>query len=280
MQGTLMLRFTTLASGVPYLVTAMSRANAGPKSQFHGHDFHELTLITKGSARHDWQTGYQQAIAGDLVCVRSRDFHRWTDASDDFAALTLALPTSTWRRFCESSGTAGLAREWEDATEPPHWCAPDPAQIESAMLEAMGALLEGDGVLSLNMLLLIVVKQAQEHAEREGVPEWLIRALGALSADDESLAAGLDRLLEAAGVSLPHLCRVVKRCYGISPTQLINRLRANRAATLLLTTDLSSDALAQLLGLTSRTYLHRVFRETMGKGPEAYRSHFKSVLNP
>lgn len=87
----------------------------------------------------------------------------------------------------------------------------------------------------------------------------------------------LDRLAERAGLSIRTLARRFTEQLGVSPGQWLLRQRLEAARVLLEQTDLSVEAIATRVGLTSAVNLRRRFRAHLGTTPGAYRRTFSQT---
>jgi AraC-like DNA-binding protein len=89
-------------------------------------------------------------------------------------------------------------------------------------------------------------------------------------------------LAAAAGMSTDRLERAMRARLAISPKQYIVRLRAERAATLLVTTGRAIADIAAECGYYDQSQLTRQFHRVIGVTPAAYRSHGRPgpVANP
>jgi AraC-like DNA-binding protein len=79
-------------------------------------------------------------------------------------------------------------------------------------------------------------------------------------------------LADAAGMSTDRLERAMRRVLGVSPKQYVLRLRAERAADLLATTDLPIVRIAADCGYYDQSQLTRQFRDHVGMAPSDYRA--------
>jgi AraC-like DNA-binding protein len=89
-------------------------------------------------------------------------------------------------------------------------------------------------------------------------------------------------LAGAAGMSTDRLERAMRTTLAISPKQYIVRLRAERVATLLVTTARSIADIAAECGYYDQSQLTRQFRRVIGVTPASYRSEGRpgAVTNP
>lgn len=75
----------------------------------------------------------------------------------------------------------------------------------------------------------------------------------------------------AAGRSPEHVCRQARRHLGLTPTQYVNRIRIQHAATLLAGTGRRLPDVASECGFENLSCFHRLFRLQYGTTPRAYR---------
>lgn len=74
------------------------------------------------------------------------------------------------------------------------------------------------------------------------------------------------------GISIPHLCRLLKPETGDSFLSLLRHVRIRVAARLLRTTSLTKKEIAAQVGFNSHGHFDRVFKTTYSMSPTAYRS--------
>ncbi len=79
------------------------------------------------------------------------------------------------------------------------------------------------------------------------------------------------RLAEEARLSPAKLARVLKRVFGMSPSQYLSRVRLNAASRLLKDTELTVSEVAVEVGFADHSAFTRAFRGAMGMTPSAYR---------
>lgn len=84
-------------------------------------------------------------------------------------------------------------------------------------------------------------------------------------------------LAAAASMSTDRLERAMRRALGVSPKQYVLRLRAERAAALLATTDRPIAEIAARCGYYDQSQLGRQFRDHVGVTPSEFRSQHHRV---
>ncbi|WP_165956935.1 helix-turn-helix domain-containing protein [Kribbella antibiotica] len=99
-------------------------------------------------------------------------------------------------------------------------------------------------------------------------------AIRLLEADLAS-AWTLDRLAAAVNLAPGYLVRVFGRSAGLSPIAYLQRLRAERAAGLLIETQLPIATIGTLVGWPDPSHATRRFRSHFGLSPTRYREAFR-----
>ncbi|MFG1815150.1 helix-turn-helix domain-containing protein [Kribbella sp. NPDC049174] len=85
----------------------------------------------------------------------------------------------------------------------------------------------------------------------------------------------LDRLAAAVNLAPSYLIRLFGRTAGISPMAYLNRIRAERAAGLLIETDLPIATIGATVGWHDPSHASRRFHAVFGLSPSRYRATFR-----
>jgi AraC-like DNA-binding protein len=85
----------------------------------------------------------------------------------------------------------------------------------------------------------------------------------------------LDRLAGRVNLAPGYMVRLFGKTAGISPMAYLNRLRAERAAGLLIETELPVATVGAMVGWHDPSHATRRFRSTFGLSPSQYRSAFR-----
>ena len=106
-------------------------------------------------------------------------------------------------------------------------------------------------------------KQSEEDMKRFAAIEAYVFA----HLTDGSLAG----LAEELGYSIPYTGKLVRAATGLSFSALLQKKRCERAASLLLGTDLPVEKIIEDLGYSNKGFFRRIFRERYGKTPLDFR---------
>ncbi|MFD7154443.1 AraC family transcriptional regulator [Kribbella sp. NPDC059898] len=119
-----------------------------------------------------------------------------------------------------------------------------------------GALVPGSG--SLQAAVHPAVQHAMRVLEADLTEAWTLEQLGSRV----NLAPG-------------YLIRLFGKSVGMSPMAYLNRIRAERAAGLLIETELPVATIGTMVGWHDPSHATRRFRSTFGLSPSQYRSAFR-----
>jgi AraC-like DNA-binding protein len=103
------------------------------------------------------------------------------------------------------------------------------------------------------------------------IPESILKAVHFIGLHYEQLI-NLDEIAEIAGLSKYHFLRQFNRFMGLTPLEYLNKLRIEKAAVLLRTTEQTLDEVALNVGFANGNYLSKVFRHWVGMSPGKYRN--------
>lgn len=96
--------------------------------------------------------------------------------------------------------------------------------------------------------------------------------LNSLSETPLNNMGSLQKFLALSGKTYAHQCRVFKKCYGISPLNYVNALRAMRARTLLRDTNMNVSEVAGKLGFENLSYFTRFLKKHTGQSPSSFKN--------
>jgi AraC family transcriptional regulator len=89
----------------------------------------------------------------------------------------------------------------------------------------------------------------------------------------------LDDLAAAAGVSRAHLARIFRANLGATPVEALRILRLDRAAALLVRTNLPINVIAERTGFENAFHFSRAFRRQYGRSPRELRRRLAAGEN-
>lgn len=252
---------------------------------WHDHDFYELAVVEAGSGVHACAEGVVPLSPGAVVFVPPGVGHEYRDCPEMrvlnwFFRAELLDVELLWARRDPLLGPLLEPDRSGGSTDRslPRVAALDPESVER-LHEALDPIRTGEAttrpaqIARLLLALEIVARAVAEdtrQCEPSGPPMVVAHAAELLRAD---LAHPwtLEELSHRTFVNRFHLARVFSRTLGVPPMHYLSRLRAERAAAMLATTDLAVAAIGALVGWTDPAHFSRRFRAAFGTSPSRYR---------
>lgn len=100
--------------------------------------------------------------------------------------------------------------------------------------------------------------------------DWFDRLLEEMQSKN-NFTAGVPRMVQLCGKSSEHLCRVFKQKKNLTPTEYVNELRLNYAASLLTHSDESILNISLSSGFESLSHFYHLFSRKFSQPPGDYR---------
>lgn len=246
----------------------------------HGHAFFEIAVVLAGRATHVSTGGEAVLRRGSVVVLRPGEWHGYSRCRDLVLHNTYVGADVFTRELAWIAGDPQLGRIFQ----PPHrhpsdrltvqlaestvrqvdgWCTalaedPHPASRLGHLTLLAGALAAGEQPLHRPDPAHPAVQQAMRMLEATIDRPWTLTELAA----EVSLAPG-------------YLVRLFGRSVGVSPMAYLQRIRAERAAALLIETDLPVATIGAMVGWPDPSHASRRFRACFAMSPLQYRSAFR-----
>jgi len=234
----------------------------------HAHPYYEGLIVLDGSADLITPWDSQRLKAGHALLLSPQVMHQWQthDESCMYMAFSfdLELPRVTqhrqrWPRCPELLWTTWLLGEAVRAGQP------DWAWHAHCYL----------GVIYAS--LLNTIDPPSKQAPDSTVPALLATRVDELVRADLSSPPSLEAIAGQLSMSVRHLTRRYRLLTGMTIHARLEAFRLERAAHLLLTTNLSVADIARMVGLTCASYFTRRFRQRFDMPPCTYRYKAQSV---
>ncbi|TDC64411.1 AraC family transcriptional regulator [Streptomyces hainanensis] len=240
----------------------------------HSHDFHELAVVTGGTAVHVSGAGERPLARGSVVLLRPGDWHGYR-ACADLVVHNVYL----------GSEVLGHELAWLRADFPFAPAPHDPVALPPltgaalALAESSLTALAAGGAprtVRVGLLLCVLGGALPPGSGAAARPHPALTAAVRLLEQDVAAAWTVERLAGTAGLSPGRLARLFTRGMGVPPMAYLARLRAERAAALLIETDLPVAAVGRRVGWPDPNYASRRFRHHFGLSPARYRERFRA----
>ncbi len=139
-----------------------------------------------------------------------------------------------------------------------------PSHVSSVMVK--------NALLDLLVILLEDARQNDGGKSADEYPAPVLKAMEFMSGRVNTAAsASLPHVAKAAGLSVDHFGRLFKRYAGMTPMKWLQELRIRQSRFLLERTALLVEEIAAEVGFQDPFHFSRVFKESVGESPTAYR---------
>ncbi|NOU35279.1 MAG: AraC family transcriptional regulator [Kiritimatiellaceae bacterium] len=239
----------------------------------HGHaDYMELLLVESGSLLQTINGRQTVLEKGALLLIRPQDTHGLRPVGKGAVFVNIAIPIGLvddlqQRYFPPASAPWNLQSE-----NPPLFTLDQAVQIRltgriDLLARAPRTRFEIDCFL-MNLLRELRVPSIENKSGE--MPNWLASACREIQNAD-LCREGLPAFVKLAGRSPEHVSRVLKKCTGKTPTQLINEARLTESARRLCMTSDGILEIAAVCGFDNPAYFYRLFKQKYGQPPRRYR---------
>jgi len=231
-------------------------------SEEHGHDFVELAVVTGGTGLHVSAGGERVVRRGSAVLLRPGDWHGYRECRGLVVHNAYVGPEV----FRNELG----------------WLPAEPRQssfrLEPLALRVLEAGLGagGPGPYAMRVGILLCVLGGTADAAQPDPAHPAVLAAARLLAGEIEHGWTMAELAAAVRLSPSYLARLFTARFGTPPMAYLGRMRAERAAALLIETELQVAAIGRMVGWADPNYAARRFRHFFGIGPAAYRARFRS----
>jgi AraC family transcriptional regulator, dual regulator of chb operon len=243
----------------------------GGVQALHTHAFAEVFWGIEGRGRHVINGKEGEFGVGDLVLLRPHDNHEFcADRGEDCLYYLVSFPARLLRMLAIRYGDEGAA--WLDSSAPPLQMHVTPLLREWLDAAIPELLATGDDRLAIERFLLNLLYELR-HEEDDPFthcPAWLRRAIVELQHPDQ-FAYGARALAVLSGRSAEHVSRTLRRCTGMTPSRVINRIRLEYAAGQLILTQQPILDIALACGFRSLGHFYSAFGKQYGCPPRQYR---------
>ncbi len=197
---------------------------------------------------------------------------------EGFGIVSVLLTPGQMAAACEAAGLDYAAVEWCDRVPPQD----DP--LLNRLVLSLGEEAEAGGlggrVYAEALMQAAAAHLLRYHSVQEGRPKRFtggltkrqIRAVEDYARTHLDADVALADLAKQAGLSQYHFCREFGRTTGETPARFLTRLRMEKAARLLRTTEQTALAVALDVGYSSAGAFSTAFKRHHGLTPSAYRT--------
>ena len=267
--------------------------HGGPNADdgLHIHDFHQLTMITRGSGVLVLNGIGYPVRAGDVYVIGSFSAHCLKDMRNlEFTNVLFYLrdlePYCRELQDCESFQTLFyLQPTLEQRTRPSNMFSLDYGEMEAVsrlltqLLEEQKSQQPGRLLLIQSLFLTLIVTLCRAYPSDAPAPSAAVSLGQTVRFLEEHCAEPLTLadLARESAMTERQLRHQFSRLCGCTPLQYLWNLRIRKACYYLAATDLPITEIAARVGFEDNNYFSRKFRQAMSMTPREYRNHSRGT---
>lgn len=257
-------------------------------AEAHDHNFLEFAFVLKGRAKHYTVQGVETCRAGDVFIIPIGAWHSYGDCRGLEIYNCLFSPKllkhelgwlstdPAWSRWLEgdpgSSRIPGLLRLSRPRRE----------RVRKILEDLERTYRRGGAKLKMLGYLFLLFNEMEPAIPtpavgKQTMPPAVSQAIELLHQELQR-EWRLDDLAAEVHLSPAYLVRLFRTAKGIPPMSYLERIRAEQAATLLLSSPLRIGEIGELVGWPEAKHFARVFRRVFGCSASEYRRKYESVV--
>ena len=244
----------------------------------HNHDYYEIFLVDQGFAKHFVNNNYQSISTGSLCFIRPSDIHCYKEMSNDFRIINIIIPNNIIKSLFDYLGPTFDSNRLLKPVIPPctifdyHELKSLKKELEQLILYKKILKEESDVVYRMTIFSIFTKYFPKKPFinKANSIPKWL-KLLSLQMLSKENFSKGLPALYQLSGKTPEHVSRCCKKVLNKTPSQLVNDIRIEYAASILISTDTSVIEICQECGFGSLSYFYHRFKEYYGISPVLFR---------
>ncbi|HCE43138.1 MAG TPA: hypothetical protein DET40_06300 [Lentisphaeria bacterium] len=274
----------TKVSGVPADSLYFVRTEKCPKYHFGSHrhhDFYDMTYVVSGRLFNRINGNVIEQFPGSLLLVNVNDIHEvWGEDVEFINLVFFEKEIRNLMRDMQSSFRDGSRSFLNfDRTIVSKIPENERPHFEVSMRNLMNVHGKPQALLAFRIFLYRTIMEyffpdSSHHIQGDEMPDWIIKCLNEIHNGHERNWT-LNGIRQICGRSKEHICRAFRKHLGITPSQLINEYRLERAGRLLRFTNQTVSEISFGTGFNNLSYFNRIFLKKYGTSPVKYRKIHK-----
>ncbi len=234
---------------------------------YHSHDFYEIIILLGGNVIHRLNGTEIAMKEGDCIILTPKDAHSFVMQSEDTRLVGLSVRSDEIFRFVNCFPIELCSACEEQIFS----CSARLNELKNQSKLCMDA--EDDCENKLLLCTILRLYKMSKKNVHSNIPAVIATAVNAMSYD-ENLKGGVEALVNLTNYSYPHLYRLIKQYYGVTPHELVFKLKLDAAYRKLTHSDISVERVAESVGFASVSHFNCVFKKTFGISPAKLRGEY------
>ncbi|WP_400262993.1 helix-turn-helix domain-containing protein [Sphingobacterium sp. SG20118] len=246
----------------------------------HNHDYAEIFWVEEGSGYHLINGQKIELVPGHLLLIRPSDTHAFLAGKNGLTIMNFAFAVETLQFFKTRYFNDSDAYFWT-LDQQPFSILLEMETIKKITKRAehygmsCRSNLYGDSLL-LSILRFIKIHE-QSYFDANHIPGWLSHAVQHYTGP-AYFKMGIQGFVDLCQRNADHVNRSVRKCYGVTLTELVNKARMNYAAVQLSLTNVPIKIIAQNCGINTLSHFYNQFNHFHHQSPSAYRKNTQLIV--
>jgi len=242
--------------------------------QLHGHSYAELIFVEKGWCIQELNGKQEMFPRGSLILLRPGiDFHSFHEYSEAVSVIRISIKQSTID-FLSNRYFNGNMSYWGGQNQHPVSILLNEKQILWLSLAYRNLIKSNKTALAIERFLLGLIDEVLLHVsadEKIVGKDWVVKAYEKIQ-NPEYFTKSVNDIAEFINKTPEHLCRMIKRNFGRTTTQLKNEAKIKFACEQLAFSRKEIVDIAFECGFQSISYFYHLFLKSTGITPLEYRA--------
>ncbi len=280
MKAVAMKKTLVKVAGVPrdhlYFVRTVKSPNYHFGAHRH-HDFYDMTYLVSGRLFNEINGNVIEQLPGSLLLVNVNGIHEvWGENVELINLVFFEKEIKSLMRDLNSysqNDTCALFNFGKSISS--NVPEDERAHFEASMRNLMDVHGKLHELMAFRIFLYHTMMEyffpdSNRHAGGDEIPDWMTKCLNEMHKGRER-SWTLGGIRNLCGRSKEHICRAFRKHLGITPSQLINEYRLERADRLLRFTNQTVSEISSSTGFNNISYFNRIFLKKHGTSPLQYR---------
>ncbi len=246
----------------------------------HSHDYYELIFLESNAQKHYVNGSVFDLPKNTLIFIRPDDCHDLYDEQNTESVIQhLAFTQNMAESVFAYLGSFFPSSSMLAAKFPPY------VILDSSGVKLLKNLLyslniigfddrQAKNIAMRSVLVQIFAGFFYTHKEkpRRDTPLWLSNVCSAMS-NIKNFSEGLPKMAELSGRTKEHLCRSMKKYYGVTASEFINDIRLTYIANRLVNSDVPIIDLCYESGFSNLGWMYTLFKQKYGISPAVFRQN-------
>lgn len=246
----------------------------------HNHDYAEIFWVEEGSGYHLINGQKVELLPGHLLLIRPADTHAFLAGKNGLTIMNFAFTTETLEFFKFRYFKNSESYFWTLELQPfSILLEMETIKKITKRAEHYGlscrSNLYGDSLL-LSIFRFIKIYE-QSYFDASPIPGWLCHAVQQYTGPTH-FKMGIQGFVVLCQRNADHVNRSVRKCYGLTLTELVNKAKMDYAAAQLSLTNVPIKIIAQNCGINTLSHFYKQFNYFHHQSPSAYRKNTQLIV--